>query len=568
MDAAAFEQVHGAFGDFHAYFAPLFGRRETREHSGHYLQALLVQSGERRNAENLSETVPGSARGMQRFLTDSPWDDEAIIGRLQEYLGTRLEHPEGVWVLDGSDFPKQGRKSVGVARQYCGRLGKVANCQAGMFLAYVSPLGRALVDKRLYLPESWTSDKDRCEAAGVPQDRQGYRSKTELALEMVGRAQERGHLKAGWVAADDAFGMSPSFREGLAALGMWYVLDVPSGFTVWPPEPAWTSAEYQGFGRPRKPRLRSGQRRTMAERADAITEEAWREITVAEGSQGPRSYLFSAQRVRPTSRRKPGEIHWAIYRRNLDGSEPRYYLSNAPEDTPLETLAYVGGSRWRIETEFETEKSDVGLDEYETRTWAGWHHHVALCLLGGAFLLSLQQAWGKKDAPDHEPQVYRVVREMLPRERFGPAELLRWLEDTQDSNERARRSHAKRRAAMRASPHIPPELDVVILESYLFSDEVLTALVEWVGKPGELVELLAKKQSIRVARPSVPPDDLKPASGEIYLACKQLLGLTQLGNDAKAFMRDTLAPLIKPGTKVYDELKRDIFGSAGGYASK
>ena len=195
MDAAAFEQVYGSFRDFHAYYAPLFGRRETREHSGHYLQALLVQSGERRNAENLSETVPGSARGMQRFLTDSPWDDEVIIGRLQEYLGTRLEHPEGVWVLDGSDFPKQGRKSVGVARQYCGRLGKVANCQAGMFLAYVSPLGRALVDKGLYLPESWTSDKDRCEAAGVPEDRQGYRSKTELALEMAGRAQERGHLK-------------------------------------------------------------------------------------------------------------------------------------------------------------------------------------------------------------------------------------------------------------------------------------------------------------------------------------------------------------------------------------
>ena len=163
----------------------------------------------------------------------------------------------------------------------------MANCQAGMFLAYVSPLGRALVDKRLYLPASWTSDKDRCEAAGVPEDRQGYRSRTELALEMVGLAQERGHLKAGWVAADDAFGMSPSFRDGLAALGKWYVLDVPSGFTVWPPEPVWTSAEYQGFGRPRKPRLRSGQRRTMAERADAITEEAWREITVAEGSQGP-----------------------------------------------------------------------------------------------------------------------------------------------------------------------------------------------------------------------------------------------------------------------------------------
>ena len=316
-------------------------------------------------------------------------------------------------------LPKQGRKSVGVARQYCGRLGKVANCQAGMFLAYVSPLGRALVDKRLYLPESWTSDKDRCEAAGVPEERQGYRSKTELALEMLGRALERGHLRAGWVAGDDAFGMSPSFRDGLAALGMRYVLDVPAGFTVWPPEPERTSPAYQGQGAPRKPRLVGGQRRTMAERSDELPEEAWREITVAEGSQGPRSYLFSAQRVRPTSRRKPGEIHWAIYRRNPDGSESRYYLSNAPEDTPLETLAYVGGSRWRIETEFETEKSDVGLDEYETRTWAGWHHHVALCLLGGAFLLSLQQAWGEKMPRITRPQVYRVVREMLPRNGSG-----------------------------------------------------------------------------------------------------------------------------------------------------
>lgn len=403
MDVAAFAQVYQDFQECHGYFARLFGRRETRDRSGHYLQALLVQSGERRNAENLSEVVPESARGMQRFLTDSPWDDDAVMGRLQEYLGSRLEHPEAIWVLDGSDFPKQGRKSVGVARQYCGRLGKVANCQAGVFLAYISPLGRALVDKSLYLPESWTRDPERCEVAGVPTGRRCYRSKTELALEMVERALERGHLKAGWVAADDAFGISPSFREGLASLGMNYVLDVPAGFTVWPVDPQFTTPVYRGRGGPPKPKLAGGQRRTMAERGDDLPEDAWREMTVAQGSQGPRTYSFSAQRVRPTSRRKPGEIHWAVWRRNLDGSEPRYYLSNAPEDTALETLAYVSGSRWRIETEFETEKSDVGLDEYETRTWAGWHHHVALCLLAGAFLSSLQQAWGKKDAPDHPP---------------------------------------------------------------------------------------------------------------------------------------------------------------------
>ena len=194
----------------------------------------------------------------------------------------------------------------------------------------------------------------------------------------------------------------------------------------------------------------------MAERADATPDDAWREIKVAQGYQGPRTYRFSAHRVRPTVRRKPGEIHWAVYRRNQGGSEPRYYLSNAPEDTPLETLAYVGGSRWRIETEFETEKGDVGLDEYETRSWAGWHHHIAMCLLVGTFLLGLQQDWGGKMPRITRPQVYRVVREMLPRERFGPEELLRPLQAEQLCNHRASRSHAKRRATLRASPAIPP----------------------------------------------------------------------------------------------------------------
>ena len=403
MEAEAFERVYQAFQEFHAYFAGAFGRKQWREHSRHYLQGLLVQSQKRRNAENLSEMVPVSARSMQRFLTEARWDDDAVIARLQEYLGPKLEHPLAVWVFDGSDFPKQGVKSVGVARQYCGALGKIANCQAGVFLAHVGPRGRALVDKRLYLPKAWSSDACRCAAAGVPEDRRSYRSKTDLALEMLEQARTQGCLSAGWAAGDDAFRMSPAFRDGLAAQGMQYVLDVRPDMTVWLLEPVWSKPAYQGFGRPHQPKLRSGQRLTMAERSLALPEEAWREITVAEGSQGPRTYRFGAQRVWETRDRKPGGVAWAIYRQNLDGSEPRYYLSNAPSDTPLETLAHVGGSRWRIETEFETEKSDIGLDEYETRTWAGWHHHVTMCLLGGAFLLGLQQDWGEKDAPDHAP---------------------------------------------------------------------------------------------------------------------------------------------------------------------
>ena len=134
MDAAALDRVYEAFQDFHDYSAPVFGRKQWRERSGQYLQALLVQSQERRNAENLSETVTASPRVLQRFLTEARWDDDAVIGWLPEYLCSRLEHPQAVWVLDSSDFPKQGVKSAGVARQYCGALGKIANCQAGVFL--------------------------------------------------------------------------------------------------------------------------------------------------------------------------------------------------------------------------------------------------------------------------------------------------------------------------------------------------------------------------------------------------------------------------------------------------
>ena len=404
MEAEELDRVYEAFRDFHAFFAPAFGRKQWREHSRHYLQALLVQSQERRNAENLAEMVPVSARALQRFLTEAPWNDAVVIARLQEYLDPRLAHPLAVWIFDGSDFPKQGVKSVGVARQYCGVLGKVANCQAGVFLAHVGPRGRALVDKRLYLPEGWTSDPARCAAAGVPEAQRGYRAKTDLALEMLREARARGYLSAQWATGDDAFGMSPEFRDGLAAEGMQYVLEVPPDTPVWPLEPTWSRGAYQGHGRPPRPKPLPEERQTVQERSLAQPQEAWRQVTVAEGAQGPRTYWFSAQRVRETRNREPGGVLWAVYRQNLDSSEPRYYFSNAPEDIPLETLARVGGSRWPIETEFETEKSDVGLDEYETRTWAGWHHHITLCLLAGAFLLSLQQEWGGgKVSPDHAP---------------------------------------------------------------------------------------------------------------------------------------------------------------------
>ena len=399
MDVQEFERVYASFRAFHAEFAPTFGCKQWREHSGDYLQGLLVQAEERRNAENMAEALPVSPRALQRFLTDARWDDDAVIAHLQAYLGPRLSHPLAVFAVDSSGFPKQGKQSAGVARQYCGAVGKIANCQVGVFLAHVGPRGRALVDKRLYLPQEWTNDRPRCEAAGVPREQQVYRSETELALQMLQQAQARGHLVAAWVTGDDAFGKSPEFRDAVAAAGFRYVLEVPGETPVWPLEPTWETSAYRGKGRPPEPRPVAAERQAVRERALALPPEAWREITVAEGTQGPRTYHFAAERLRETRDGAPGKVLWVVYRQNLDGREPRFYFAHAPQDTPLATLAWVASARWPIETELETEKSDIGLDEYEVRRWASWHHHITMCLLASAFLLTLQQEWGEKDAP-------------------------------------------------------------------------------------------------------------------------------------------------------------------------
>jgi SRSO17 transposase len=402
LNLQEFERLEAHFEQFHAHFAPAFGRKQWRERSRDYLRALLVQAGERGNAENLAEAVEGaSARVLQRFLTEASWDEVAVTEQLQRYLAPRLSHPEAVWIVDESDFPKQGKKSVGVTRQYCGALGKVANCQAGIFLAYASPRGRALVDKRLFLPQEWAHDPARCAEAGVPDAAREFQSKTQIAWALLRRARAWGHLSAGWVTGDDHFGQSPSFREAVAAAGWLYVLEVPSDFPVWPAKPTWEQPRYRGVGRPPQPRPVVAERQEVRQRRAALPPEAWQVITVGDGAQGPRTYRFAFERVRESRDGEPGVELWLIHKENLDGSEPRAFFSNAPGDTPVAILARVAMSRWPIETEFEEEKSHVALDEYEVRSWAGWHHHMTMGMLASAFLLSLQQDWGKKDAPHY-----------------------------------------------------------------------------------------------------------------------------------------------------------------------
>ena len=402
MEQVEFERIAASFAAFHQEFASLFGRKEAQQRSEQYLRGLLVQQTDRRNAENISEAVDGATpRSLQRFLTESPWSDEPVIDQLQAYVGQLLNSSEGVFVLDETGFPKKGKKSVGVARQYCGTLGKVANCQLGVFVAYVSEQGHALVDKRLYLPREWIDDPDRRRAAGIPET-VGYQSIAELGLSMLHQARTSGHLMGRWVTADEAYGKVPTLRDTLDDDEWLYVLEVPCSQPVFT-QPAKTEVPaWSGRGRePTKLRLVDGESGPQAVEAVAasLAAEDWHLLTVAEGAQGPRIHLFAARRVWESREGLPGRECWLVLRRNPDGSEPKHYLSNAPADTPLLTLAQVGAKRWPIETEFQLEKNETGLDEYEVRSWQGWHHHITMALLAGILLLSLKREWGEKDAP-------------------------------------------------------------------------------------------------------------------------------------------------------------------------
>jgi SRSO17 transposase len=429
MNQAEFDRVAASFAAFHAYFAPLFGRKEAQRRSEQYVRGLLAQQTDRRNAENVAETIAGATpRALQRLLTEAPWPTEPVIERLQAYVAARLSTPAGIFVLDESGFPKQGTKSVGVARQYCGTLGKVGNCQLGVFLAYVSARGHALVDKRLYLPPAWTADPARCRAAGVPAE-VGSQSLAELGLAMLRQARAAGHLQGLWVTGDDAYGKVPTLRDALDAEGWRYVLDVPQTTPVFTQPAPVEVPPWSGRGRqPTVPRLAptAPPPQSVAAVAASLPPTAWQELTVAEGAQGPRTYQFVALRVWESRDGLPGRACWLLLRRNVDGTEPRYYLSNAPADTPLLTLAQVVATRWVIETEFETAKGETGLDEYEVRSWAGWHHHITLALLAGAFLLTMQQEWGEKDAVgDTAPSQPGAARTLAPAhlDRGGPAAL-------------------------------------------------------------------------------------------------------------------------------------------------
>jgi len=404
---------------FHRHFQPLFPRREQRAWSLLYLCGQLSNL-ERKTIEpmvlSLIGADPNAIRGLQQFIGQGEWDTAPLMIQVQSLVSSWLGEDDGVVIVDGSGFPKQGKYSVGVAHQYCGHLGKIANCQEGVFLVYASRRGYAFVDERLYVPEEWFSpvSRKRWKACGIPETLI-FHTEPELGLEMIRSLVQRGVIPFRWVTCDESYGKIPAFLDGIAALDKWYLAEVPADTRVWLRTPAIEPPGRGLFGRPRThPRVKRTAPRPLELRALSaqLPRTAWQRRKIQEGTKGPLMVELAFVRVTSVCDQLPGPRCWAIFRRTL-GSQPetKFYLSNAPADCSKQELTRLTGMRWPVETALEEAKGEVGLDHFETRTWQGWHHHMLQSFLVHLFLIRLRLLFQKKARPSPLPRPINGRRE-------------------------------------------------------------------------------------------------------------------------------------------------------------
>ena len=343
-----------------------FGRTEVRKRVGRYLHGLLA-AVERKNGWQMAEELgEANAHGVQRLLEEADWDEEAVRDELRTYVIEQLGAPEGILVVDETGFVKKGKQSAGVARQYSGTAGRRENSQIGVFLLYASRSGSAFIDRALYLPEEWTADRVRCRQAGIP-DEVAFATKGELAKLMLARAFAA-EVPAEWVVGDTVYGYD-ELRLWLEAQQKNYVLAVSETHQVW----------VQGRSQP------------VGLLAALLPEEDWVVLSAGEGSKGPRLYEWAWLQLPDETEATSERARWVLIRRNLsDHSERAYYRVFAPATTSLAEVVQVTGSRWKIEEGYEQAKGEVGLDQYEVRTWRAWYRYVTLALLAYAALVVMQ----------------------------------------------------------------------------------------------------------------------------------------------------------------------------------
>ncbi len=363
---------------------------ESRRHTHTYLSGLLSDV-ERKNAEAIAYRYDLDRQVIQRFVGEVPWEHAPLIAELTRQVADAIGRPDAVLVFDPSAFPKKGTASVGVQRQWCGRLGKVDNCQVGVFLGYVGDADHALVDFRLYLPREWAKARKRRKACGVPKDVR-YRTRHELALEML---HDRGPaLPHGWVAGDDEMGRPAWFRTRLAADAERYLLAVPSNTSIRDLEA--DPPPYRGLGRRPKAPFRG-----VRAWCESLPADAWTKLTVRDGAKGPLEVEVVARRVESkVDRRVVGFEETLVVIRFEEAGVWKHdsYLSNAERDTPLSEFARVVKAAHRVEECLKRSKSEAGLGAYQVRNWLGWHHHMALSLIATWFLVVEARRGKKGDA--------------------------------------------------------------------------------------------------------------------------------------------------------------------------
>jgi SRSO17 transposase len=391
--------------DFHERFAPLFGKEQAQDHAYDYLKGLMA-CPERKSIEPIALLVGhGDASGLQKFVGAGPWPYDDVQAEAQALFADELApsavgSPAGVvGVVDESAFTKKGVHSAGVARQHNGRLGKEDNCQVGVFLVGVTPAGSALLDHQLFLPESWCEPtreaKDRRAKAHIPED-VTFRTKPRIAAELVRAVAVLGQVELDWVVADEEYGRAGHFLDELELLEQRYVVEVPVTTAVWTADPATCIPASSGRGRKPTAPARDAVR-TVAALAAELPASAWKALQVRAGAVGPLVFEFAAVRVWAMRHRKPGPPAWLLIRRSLeDEPEVKYYVSNADAETPLPTLALVACTRCRVEEFFEDGKSYLGMAQYETRSWVGWHHHMTLVGLAHLFVTVVRKRLQKK----------------------------------------------------------------------------------------------------------------------------------------------------------------------------
>lgn len=393
-----FERVLPRLERFLEPFVSCLARREQVEHARMFVNGLLSDLAQK-NVESIAYRFGEDRSPLQWFIGMSPWDDEPMREELVRQVGEALGEDDGVIVFDPSSFPKSGRESVGVMRQWCGRLGKIENCQVAVYMAYVSRREHALVDTRLYLPKDWTNDRQRCKKAGVPKGTR-YRTRHQLCLDML--QQHSSQLPHQWITGDGEMGRPSWFRRRLDSLGEQYLLSVPSNMLIRdldadPPV-------YGGFGRkPQQPWMH------IETWTATLDEAAWTKVDVRDGSKGPLVVEVVKRRVMTrTNKRRKGDEEVLVVIRYKDRDDQSvlqtdYYLSNAAPETEVAEFSRVAKAEHRIEECLQRSKSEAGLADYEVRNWKGWHHHQTLSLIATWFLMTEARRGKKMDTGDYAP---------------------------------------------------------------------------------------------------------------------------------------------------------------------